>query len=213
MLATHTQARTHARTHAHTHTSVCSGSCRPLRRSMAMRRRDALRVRRRGVTLQPTACNRRRAGWEQATGKRHHATGNGRHASCNVTTCQNGIGMDKRQEATEIARFATSNGRLATQNMYQARCDVDPSDRQRTPRDLGHWGGQQENGQEAPCSRHEPRNSNTADDTQGTTCMAPQENVQQAPRNVRRGKCNGRHAACNITRQVTCAMQWTTCNT
>ncbi len=127
------------------------------------------------------------------------------------TTCQNGIGMDKRQEATENSRFATSNiwhAQDGPGNAQETRCDrgtcvmqhaTDDSHRRTcTSRDAtwdqatdsahyatpGHWGGQQENGQEATCIRHDPTDSNAADDTQGTTCKAPLENVQQKPRNM-----------------------------
>ena len=49
----------------------------------------------------------------------------------------------------------------------------------------GHWGGRPKTDKRQR-SRHDPKNSNAADDTQGTTRMAPQENVQQTPRHMQR---------------------------
>jgi hypothetical protein len=179
-------------------------------------------------------------GMQQTTCKMgNHATGNVRRATCNVTTCQNGIGMDKRQETTENARFATGNRRHArwvrqrtrdtmrlgtcvmqratdgSQNMYQTRCDVGPGERQHTL--LRHGALGRATGKQTTGNAHQTRSHKQQCRRRRKGQRARHHrkmcNRHNATCNAQQGKCNGRHAACNGKRQAKSAMQWTTCNT
>ena len=77
---------------------------------------------------------------------------------------------------TGDVRYATDNSRLATQNMYQTRCDVGQAT-DSTHR--GALGQATETRPQTTRSKPDPTDSNAADDKQGATCKAPLENVQQ----------------------------------
>jgi hypothetical protein len=165
---------------------------------------------------------------------------------CNVatddmqqTTCQNGIGMDKRQEATENARFATGNRRHArwvrqrtrdkmrlgtcvmqratdgSQNMYQTRCDVGQATDNTHHATWGTGAGNRKTDHRQRAADTIPQTAMPQTTRKGQRARHHRNmcNRHHATCNAQQGKCNGRHAACNRKRRATCAMQWTTCNT
>jgi hypothetical protein len=104
------------------------------------------------------------------------------------------------------------------------------TDRQRTPRDMGHLGGQHENRPQTTRSRPDPTDSNAADDTQGRACNTTgncatdatphatrnrqnaTDDTQRATENDRQhAPCSGRHATRNKQR-ATCNMRQTSSN-
>ena len=179
---------------------------------MAMRRRDALRKRR-----------------QLATDDMQQ-------------TCQNGIGMEKRQEATENARFATCNRRHARWDSQHTRDTMrlgtcvmqhatdDSQRRTCTRRDatwarrqtthttrlgaLGRAAGKRTRGnvQQTRSHKQQCRRRHARDNAHGTTGECATDTTPHATR-------NGENATDDTQRATeqhadnTCAMQWTTCST
>ena len=177
-------------------------------------------------------CNTRHATDDMPEWDRHGQVtrSNRERALCIIQhmSCKMGQATDKRHDATGNVRHATCNGRLAEHVPDELRRG--PGDRQRTPRDTGHWGGQQENGPQTTCSRRDPTNRNAADDArdnvQGTTGNFATDTTPQATRNRenatddtqratengrQQAPCSGRHATRNkhSVQQATCSRHQT----
>jgi hypothetical protein len=98
---------------------------------------------------------------------------------------------------------ASCNMQPTTRNAEKCnvtRCDVGPSDRQHTPRDMGHLGRPQENRPQTMCSRNDPQTAMPQTTRKGQrawhhwrVCNRHHDSCNM------QGKCNGRHAACDST--------------
>ncbi len=177
LLPTHT----HARPHARTHTSVCSRSRRPLRRSIACA--AAMR----GVCDGAVSlCNRRHATddmpeWDRqrTRDKKQRRTRVLQHATYGM---RDGTGNETRCDWER----ATCNMQRTTRNAEHATCRDATWDRRQTAHTTRHRGTGAGGRKRTRGNVHSTGSNGqrAADDTQGTTCKAPQENVQQTPRNL-----------------------------